>query len=243
MKRAVLFLVLSLIALPVRAQQEGEIAPPPLARPTSGDASLLSGRTLGTGEVMIAAAVGWPWIWAQLELAPSSTFNIGIRAALLYGSPIMALTPGAGGELALPSRIHLHGDDNVDIAVFVTPAVVVSEAAIVGEGGTVWSGELGWSTRLEAGGLLAIRAAERFTVFIGAGGHVGFVHTPSASALEAVGAAFASFGIEGLISRDTMLFAAVDGGIGIAPTRMGQPVFGANVPPLLRVSLGVAYLL
>lgn len=222
-----------------------EIEPPPLSdRPTSGEASMLSGRTLGTGEVMIGAGVGWPWLWAQLELAPTSTFNIGIRAALLYGSPIMGLVPGVGGELALPTRIHLHGDENVDISVFVHPAFVISEGAVVGEvPPSALSGSFGWSTRLEAGGLFAIRPIERFTVNIGVGGCFGFVHTPAAGGPEVIGGVFARFGIEGLISRDTVLFAEIDGGIGFAPTRMGLAVYGQNVPPLLRVSLGVAYLL
>lgn len=215
---------------------------PPLARPTSGEASLLSARTLGTGEVMMAGAAGWPWLWVQLELAPSSTFNVGIRGALLYGSSVMALSPGVGGEISVPMRIHLHGDENVDVAVFVTPAFVFGEGATVGEGGMLYAGDFGYSVRGEAGGLFGIRLVPRFTLFFGVGGHVGFVHTPAAGGPEAVGAVFASAGVEGLISRDTMLFAEVQGGIGIAPSRLGLPVFGATVPPLLRVSLGLAYL-
>ena len=218
--------------------------PPPEARPTSGEASLLSARTLGTGEVMIAGAVGWPWLWIQLELAPTSTFNIGIRAAVLYGSPLMALQPGAGGELSVPTRIHLHGDENIDIAVFVTPAFTVGESALVGETGAFASaGDLGWSSRLEAGGLFGIHVQERLTVFFGVGGHVGFVHTPAVAYVDVIGAIFASAGVEGLISRDTMLFGKVEGGAGIAPTRGGPVLFGqGTVPPLLLVSLGVAYL-
>ena len=217
--------------------------PPPEARPTSGEASLLSARTLGTGEVMIAGAVGWPSLWIQLELAPTSTFNIGIRAAVLYGSPLMALQPGAGGELSVPTRIHLHGDENIDIAVFVTPAFTLGEAALVGEAGTAYASDLGWSSRLEAGGLFGIHVQERLTVFFGVGGHVGFVHTPAVAYVDVIGAIFASAGVEGLISRDTMLFGKVEGGAGIAPTRGGPVLFGqGTVPPLLRVSLGVAYL-
>jgi hypothetical protein len=243
--RAVLIATLLLMSSGARAQQPGEIEAPPLAdRPTSGEASMLSGRTLGTGEVMIGAAAGWPWIWVQVELAPTSTFNIGIRAALLYGSSIMALTPGVGGELSLPTRIHLHGDENVDISVLVNPVLVLSEGAVTGEvQPSVFASSFGISTRLEAGGLFAIRPVERFTINVGVGAHFGFVYTPDAGGPEAVGAAWARLGFEGLISRDTLLFAEIDGGIGFAPTRMGLPVFGQNVPPLLRVSLGVGYLL
>ena len=58
-------------------------APPSGDRPSSGDASLLSGRTLGVGNTMIAVMAGWPGAYAQLELAPTSLFNIGIRAGFL----------------------------------------------------------------------------------------------------------------------------------------------------------------
>lgn len=230
--------VLSVAGL-ASAQDE---APPPIARPTSGEASLLSGRTLGTGEVMMAAGVGWPGIWLQLELAPSSTFNLGIRAALLYGSPLMALVHGAGAELAVPMRIHLFGEGEVDVAVYLTPAVALGEAALSGEADTVWAGAFGWSSRLEAGGVIGVRLMPRLTFFAGLGGHFAVVHTPQAGGPEAVGALLARSGIEGLISRDTMLFAEVQGGLGFTPGRGGQPVFRESIPPLLRVSLGVGYL-
>lgn len=217
--------------------------PPPDARPTSGEPSLHSGRTLGTGEIMVAGAIGWPWAWAHLELAPTSTFNIGIRAAVLYGSPLMALQPGAGGELAVPARIHLHGDANIDVAVFVMPALTVGESALVGEAGTVYAGDVGWSSRLEAGGLLGVQLQERLTISLGVGAHVGFVHTPAVGYVDMIGAVFASAGLEVLISRDTMLFGNLQGGAGLAPTRGGQVLFQEHVPPLVRVSLGAAYLL
>jgi hypothetical protein len=244
MKRTLALSFAVLLASPAlaSAQVEEEIPAPPL-RSSSGEASLLSARTLGVGETMVAGAAGWPWIWAHLELAPTSTFNLGIRLALLYGSSMMALEPGVGSELSVPTRIHLHSDDNVDIGVFVTPAIFVGQGSIAGEGSTAFSGDVGWGSRLEAGGNFAVRVIERLTIFVGVGGHFGFVHTPAAGGPEAVGAAFASFGVEGLISRDTMLFAQADGGIGIAPSRGGQALYRMTVPPFLRVSLGVAYLL
>lgn len=235
-------LVISPIGSPPRVSAQ---EPPPIARPSSGEASLLSARTLGTGEVMVAGAVGWPWVWAQFELAPSSGFNLGLRASLLYGSPLMGLPPdavGPGGEVSVPMRFHLHADGNVDIGLLVTPAFTLGESGLLGEGNFGYGGELGWSSRLEAGGSLAVRVQERLTVFFGVGGHVGLVHTPAVGEVEAVGGVFGSAGVEGLLSRDTMLFGEVQGGVGIAPSRGGLPLFGATVPPLLRVSVGVAYL-
>ncbi len=224
----------------VTAQDDG--LPPPTARSTSGTPSILGARTLGEGQVMMAGAAGWPSLWVQLELAPTSTFNIGIRASLLYGSPIMALVPGAGAELAAPMRIHLFGEDNIDIAVFVTPAVTAGQGSLVGEGPYVFGGSFGWSARVEAGGLLSIQVMERLTVYFGVGGHFGFAHTPDAGGPQPFGATFARAGIEGMISGDTMLFAQADGGIGISTSRGALPLFGDTVLPLLRVSLGAAYL-
>ena len=113
---------------------------PPVAASTSGEASLQSGRTLGVGETMIGAAAGWPWIWAQVELGLSSAFNLGVRVAMLYGSPIMALEAGVGGELAVPMRIHLYGEGDLDLAAFITPAFAIGEAAATaGEGKVIIS--------------------------------------------------------------------------------------------------------
>jgi hypothetical protein len=236
-------LALLLAPLAAGAQDDDDSLPPVAARPTSGEASLQSGRTLGTGEVMIAAAAGWPWIWAQLELALTSSFNVGVRAALIYGSPIMALEPGVGGELSVPMRIHLYGEGELDFAIYATPAFTFGEGATVGEGDSVYSGDFGWSSRLEAGGVLGFHAMEGVTLIIGAGGHVGFVHTPSVGDPEVIGAVLARFGVEGLISRDTMLFALAEGGVGFAPSRMGLNLFRESFPPVLRLSLGLAYLM
>ena len=60
-----------------------------------------------------------------------------------------------------------------------------------------------------------------------------------------LGDALAQFGIEGLISRDTMLFAVAGGGAGFADDRgAGAPVFDPGLASvILRLSLGLAYLL
>lgn len=252
--RESLFAIALLIAAPALANaqptesdesepESTENAPPPArARPTSGEASLSSGRTLGVGEVMIAGAVGWPWIWAQLELAPTSSFNIGLRAALVYGSPVMSLQPGVGGEVAIPMRIHLMGEGDFDLAAYITPAFTAGEAAIVGQSTTL-RGAFGWGSRLEFGGLVGFHVMERLTIIAGLGGVVGFVHTPDEGNVYAVGGLTARFGVEGLISRDTMLFAIADGGVGFADDR-SIPLFSPGLTDaVLRISLGVAYLL
>src|SRR5687768_6384965 len=95
-----------------RAQsaEDGWAAPETATRPTSGEASFLSGRTLGVGQALMAASLGWPGFWAQLELAPDSGINVGVRGAVVYGSPVMGLVAGAGGELSVPIRVHVFGE-------------------------------------------------------------------------------------------------------------------------------------
>ena len=233
------------LALPAAAQQPGEITPPPVSqRPTSGEASLLSGRTLGVGEVMVAGAAGWPGLWAQLEIALGSSFNLGIRASLVYGSPFMQLVPGVGGEISAPMRIHLFGQEDIDLAAYVTPTYAIGEAAsISGEGG-VYTGVLGMGSRLELGALVGWHVQDGLTLLAGVGGYIGFVYTEAVGTAEVIGGATLQVGVEGLISRDTMLFALAEGGLGIVPERgSGALLFGGGVPPILKLSLGVAYLM
>src|SRR4051812_33143079 len=96
-------------------------APPSGDRPTSGDASLLSGRTLGVGNAMIAAMAGWPGAFVQIEYGVTSLFNLGIRAGFLWGGPLMGLQVGLGGELAVPMRLRVWGEGQVDLAIVLEP--------------------------------------------------------------------------------------------------------------------------
>ena len=86
-------------------------------RPTSGVMSLWSGRTLGNGQSAIAAGVGWPGLFVELALAPSSRLNIGGRLQVNYGSPLMGIGDGIGGDLQVPIRFHFYGQDDLDVAV------------------------------------------------------------------------------------------------------------------------------
>ena len=217
-------------------------------RPTSGDASLLSGRTLGNGEVMLAASLGWPGFWAHLELAPSSVLNIGIRASILYGSPAMGLRVGGGGEVSIPIRLRLWGEGETDLALRITPRGAVGEGAIFGEGAmSTFGGELGWMARLDAEVVIGVHPDPRVTFFFGAGAGGGVSHVPAAGNPEGIGRVEATLGVEGLLARDTMLFAEVKLGYGLARAPNGRPFYGAALADgerfVLGVSLGLAYLL
>lgn len=207
------------------------------SRPTSGDMSLLSGRTLGVDHTVMAAGLGWPGFWAQVELAPSSTFNLGIRGEVDYGSPIIGLGTAIGGGASVPMRIHFYGEGHLDLALGIRPLGVVGEGSTVGAEG-VFSDDLGWGVGSEARLLLGYQASEDVTLGAGAGGGLYYVDVPDADdGNDIVGSLLASVVIEALMRRDTMLFAEIVTGYGFAP----GPRFDGNA--VLRVSLGVAYLL
>lgn len=239
---AALFGVLLSLPSSSRAQTEADGWAPPVeaaARPTSGDASLLSGRTLGNGEVLLAAALGWPGLWAQLELAPSATFNLGIRAGVVYGSPVMGLAIGAGGQLTVPMRIWVWGEHQTDLSIRVAPSILVGEGILAGEAG-LFAHELGLAGRLDAGVVFGFQADPRITLLFGAdlGGGVSWVNGANA---QPIGVLQGRLGLEGLLARDTMLFAELTAGGGLAPDRAGVPLYPDRFA--LGLSLGIGYLL
>lgn len=241
--RTLLVVLATLSPLAVaHAQTESDGWAPPVEvadRPTSGDASLLSGRTLGNGEVMIAAALGWPGLWAQIELAPSATFNLGIRAGVLYGSPVMGLGIGGGGQLTVPMRIRVWGEHQTDLSVRLAPTLSIGEGVLAGEPG-LFAHELGLASRLDAGVVFGFQADPRITLLFGAdvGGGVSWVNGTDAAP---IGVFQGRVGIEGLLSRDTMLFAELTAGGGLAPDRAGVPLYPDRFA--LGLSLGLGYLL
>ena len=206
-------------------------------RPTSGDMSLFSGRTLGNGETALAAGLGWPWLWGQITLAPSSTFNLGIRGLVLYGSPIMGLGSGVGGGASLPIRIWIGGTEKLDVSIAIEPGGAAGEGALAGQEAT-FADDFGWLVFGDAGVLLGMQLSEAVTLTLGALGEVAYVSVPDSSDGDhLVGGALAALGIEALMSRDTMLFADLRAGWGFAPSGL----FDGH--QILRVSLGLAYLL
>lgn len=216
-----------------------EYAPPEGDRPTSGDASLLSGRTLGTGEVMLAAFAGWPGVFAQLELAPSSTFNIGIRAGFLYGAPLMGLVTGYGGELAVPMRVHVWGERDVDIAIHIQPVVALGSGTLFGEAG-ILSNRFGYGLRLDLGARMGWEVDPRLTFVFGIDGGAGLSGVDP-NGPSAIGMILGLIGAEVLMARDVMLFFEAQGGYGFAPDRAGIAYFPAR--EVLRVILGVGFVL
>lgn len=231
-----------------RAQEASEAgtgadpyAPPDVARPTSGEASFLSGRTLGSGDTLLAAWVGWPGFFVHAELAPDSLVNVGIRLGVTYGSPVMGLVPGAGGEAAAVIRIHVFGEGDVDLSVRLEPSLQLGEGVLFGEAGALGD-DLGYSSRLDVGVVLGWRVVEHVTLYAGAGAAAGFSEVPSArNGIAAIGIFRGTLGIEALMSRDTMLFADVQAGGGVAPDRVGFAYYPDRA--MLRVALGLAYLL
>ncbi len=211
------------------------------AQTTEKEASLLSGRTLEPGEAMMGAALGWPGFWAQLELAPSPHVNVGVRGAVVYGSPIMSLASGAGGEFTIPIRIHVFGETGFDVSLRLAPMVAFGEGRLFGADDSALANRLGVSSRLELGMLFGYRAAERFTFFFGVHGAPGFSFLEGGDT-RAIGVFYGAIGVEALMSPKTMLFAELQGGIGIADDA-GLTFALYAQRELLRLSLGIAYVL
>ncbi len=217
-------------------------APPSGDRPSSGDASLLSGRTLGVGNAMLAAMAGWPGAYVQLELAPTSLFNIGIRAGFLWGSPMMGLQVGLGGELAVPMRLRVWGDRHLDLAIVVEPMFAVGSGNAYGELAAMVNNAFAYGTRLDAGARLGWEVDPHLTLFAGLTAGGGAAEVPSTpNGVRPIGVVFATLGAEVLTSRDFMLFVRVDGGYGLAPDRMGLAYFPDRA--FLRIVFGGAFLL
>jgi hypothetical protein len=239
-----LFACALLTSTPVSAQDEDEVAAHmeeeddgPPGRPTSGDMSIFSGRTNGNGETVIAAGVGWPGIWAGIWLSPSSTFNLALLGHVYYGSPLMSFAVGVGGGLTIPFRIHVFAKDSLDISLYIEPGIVLGEAALVGEVIT-FAGAFGYSIYATAGVVAGAQISDTVTLNVGVLGEGGYVHTPSKTFNQAsgIGGILVSGGLEALMSRDTMLFVQIRGGIGFSDNLFdSQAIF--------QGTLGLAYLL
>jgi hypothetical protein len=191
--------------LPVRAQD----------RPTSGDMSVSSGRTLGIRTSVLSAGIGWPGLWAQFDTGLSSRFTLGVRVTALYGSSIMGLGTGIGSEVGVPLRLHIYGHEDLDIALTLRPSVVFGQGALVGQLNT-FANDFGFGLRAEAGVVLGMRLSQAVTFVLGVNGGPGYGSVPDAGQDRLLGTLRSNIGIEGLMSRDTMLFLLLEGGYGFA---------------------------
>lgn len=206
-------------------------------RPTSGDMSIISGRTLGNSQTVLAAGIGWPGLWAGVWLAPSSRINLGLRGSVLYGSPIMGFTQGVGGELSVPIRWHIFGKGQLDVSLAFTPAFTIGQGSLAGQE-DLYSDNLGYAARGEAGILAGAQLSRSVTLTLGAMGTFGFVNVPDTTGgAYFLGTAFGVAGIELLVSRDTMFIVETNGGYGFASSK----IYASHA--IGRVWVGIAYLL
>jgi hypothetical protein len=198
--------------------------------------SVLSGRTIGSGETALAAGFGWPGIWAELVLAPSSSLNVGVRVSVLYGSPVLGVGTGTGGELSGRFRLHVIAKDRMDIALTLEPAFAFGQGTVAGEEGP-FADNFGYGASVRGGAVLGGQISEAVTLVLGLRLEGTFSDVPDAGRGDRLSAAGGVLiGAEALMSRDTLLFCEVLGGWGLAPTRL----FDGH--ELLRVSLGLGYL-
>lgn len=207
-------------------------APASADRPTSDDLSLISGRTVGNGEVVISAGLGWPGFYAEVLFSPSSKFDLGLRAHVDYGGLIGTATGVAGG-LSIPMRLHVYGKDDIDIAIAARPFVLLGEGAIFGEEGT-FADDFGYAIGLEAGMRVGFHVSNSATFTVGAAGLFAWTHVNDAGG-GAVGGGAPLIGIEANFNRQTVFFAeALAGYAGAAENRFGRHMW-------MRLALGIGY--
>lgn len=203
------------------------------SRPTSDDVSLFSGRTVESGDVVLAGGIGWPGVFAEALFAPSSRFNLSLRLDVDWGSPLMGFSTALGGELSIPMRIHLYGEGDTDIALALRPFGILGEGAAVGQEG-VFADDLGGGVGLELGMRAGFHVSDAVTLAVGPFVQGSFVRTQDAGS----GGTF-SFGVlgavEAVMSRATMLFFAVGGGFGVASDELFER------RGIVRLHLGLAY--
>lgn len=205
-------------------------------RPSSGEMSLASGRTLGNGERVLSAGLGWPGLYAEVMWAPTSRFNVGLRGSVLYGSPLMGFEHGVGGALHVPGRLHLYARGTLDVAVAFEAMAFAGEGVLAGESGA-FADDLGFGGEFHAGLTLGAKASSAVTLHVGVRGGPGYARVGDVGEDIFVGTVAVTGGLEALVARDSMLFVRFEGGYGFAPERL----FGGK--ERANLTLGLAYLL
>jgi hypothetical protein len=203
------------------------------ARPALADTSLWTGRTLPRGHAAMAAGVGWPGLFVELALAPTERWNVGGRVQVNYGSPLMGIASGIGGDVQLPARYRFFTDGDVDVALALRPGFTFGQGALVGLEGSA-SNDFGWAARLDAGVLVGVRTSDTTTVGLGALLGGGLSGDPEGR-LTPFGCLYANVALELVVSADTLLFLSLESGYGLA--RAGT--FGTAL--VFRLWLGLAY--
>jgi len=208
-------------------------ASPALAdRPTSDDLSLISGRTVGNGEVVISAGLGWPGFYAEILFSPSSTFDLSLRAHVDYGA-LLGTATGVAGGLSIPMRLHVYGKDDIDIAIAARPFALFGEGAIMGEEG-VFADDFGYALGIEAGLRVGFHVGSSTTLTVGAAGLFAWTSVKDAGG-GAIGGGAPVLGIEANFNRQTVFFAeALAGYAGAPENRFGRQMW-------LRLALGIGY--
>lgn len=232
-------LLTALILLAPAVALADQPPPPPIAssvRPTSDQLSVHGGRTIGNGEVVLSAGAGWPGIYAELLIAPSSRFNLGFRAGFEWGSALLGFGTGTGGSVSFPMRLLLYASGDVDFSAYLRPFVIVGEGALVGQTGT-FADDLGWAAGADVGARLSYAVSRALSLLAGATVTGAWHDVPNGGATNGFAAGFSgTFGVEGSLTRSTMLFAVASAGYGV--TRRGR-FDGDRV--LLRAHFGLAY--
>jgi len=207
-------------------------APASADRPTSDDLSLISGRTVGNGEVVISAGLGWPGFFAEALFSLSSKFDLSLRAHVDYGA-LLGTATGVAGGLSIPMRLHVYGRNDIDVAIAARPFVLLGEGAIMGEVGT-FADDFGYAIGLEAGVRVGFHVSSGATLTVGAAGLFAWTSVKGAGG-GALGGGAPLIGIEAHFNRRTVFIAeALVGYAGAPENRFDRRMW-------LRLTLGIGY--
>lgn len=206
--------------------------------PTSSAISIVGARTLSSGSTLVSGEAGWPGAYATLHLAPSSTFNLGFRGGVAYGSPFLSLASGIGGQLEANARLHLYGHDNIDVAASLALGGVVGDGALFGEIEN-YKDNLGYGAYVDPGVVASFAVSRTLTLSGGVVTSFAYMTVPDRNIdpSHKLASAGLKLAVETLLSRDLLLFAQITAGAGLKQNRQ----FDNNA--LLRLSLGAAFLM
>ncbi len=199
---------------------------------TAGHVSLIGGRTLEEGEILIDARLGFPSFSVGGTFSPSDRFDAGVRLHVTYGSPFMGRgkrqepfltstggTSGSGARagalLEGPLRFGLLARTRHDVALEVAPFFWVGRGSMAGAP-PPFEEDAG----IAVGGRLEARSSwlwnDKMTLGYGLGGGIGYGGALDDD-LNVFGDIVGVIGLESLFTRQGLFFVDIEAGYGFAP--------------------------
>jgi hypothetical protein len=234
LRKVAIVLVFASVVLAPHSAEADEPVPRDDADEPDRRLSVVGGSTLEEGERAVVVGYGWPGLHVGGTFALTQRFELGPRAELLQGSPIMGLPFALGFELSVPMRVRLFTRARTDVALSIRPYGLVSRASLVGFEGP---GKRGFGYGFGGRGGLRIghRVHDKISLGWGVLGSLDFIAVPDVNRADLVGTVTGALGIESLLTRATLFFLVAEAGYGFAP----DSYFDTHL--VLRATVGFAH--